>query len=118
MSVPAAIDRDGGTLDYCRLHGITIQPWSVLQYGFFAGTFVGSERYAALNAVLTDMAAELGVTPSAVAIAWILRHPARMQPVVGTTNPERVRDIARAVQIEMTRERWYGLYRAAGNVLP
>ena len=59
-----------------------------------------------------------GVSPSAVAIAWILRHPAKMQPITGTTNLTRLTDCIRASEITLTREEWYEIYRAAGNVLP
>ncbi|PZF85105.1 aldo/keto reductase [Jiangella anatolica] len=110
--------RDGGALEYCRRHGITIQPWSVLQHGHIAGTFLGHPDFQQLNDALGDIAAEVDATPAAVAIAWILRHPARMQPVIGTTKPARVAEIARAAEIELSRETWYALYRAAGNELP
>jgi predicted oxidoreductase len=112
------INRDGGVLDYCRLKGITVQPWSPFQHGFFAGPFIGSPDFADLNKVMGEIADSHGVSPTTVAIAWILRHPARMQPVVGTTRPERVREAARASDIALTREEWYAIYRAAGNVLP
>lgn len=112
------IVRDGGVLEYCRLHGITIQPWSVLQHGQIAGTFLGNPAFQELNDALEDVAARTGATPAAVAIAWILRHPARMQPVIGTTKPERVAEIAKAAHVEIDRETWYALYRAAGNEIP
>ena len=86
--------------------------------GFFEGVFLGSERYAELNRVIDEMAEEKGVPDTAIAIAWLLRHPARMLPVVGTTKPQRVKDISRASDVELTREEWYALYLAAGNVLP
>lgn len=113
-----AVVRDGGILDYCRLHGITVQPWSVLQHGQIAGTFLGNPAFPELNAALDEVAAQTGATPAAVAIAWILRHPAGMQPVIGTTKPARVEEIARATHLELSRETWYALYRAAGNQLP
>ncbi|MBB5790966.1 aldo/keto reductase [Jiangella mangrovi] len=112
------IVRDGGALEYCRLHGITIQPWSVLQHGQIAGTFLGNPDFQQVNDALDEVAAQLGATPAAVAIAWILRHPARMQPVIGTTKQARVAEIARAAHLEIDRETWYALYRAAGNVIP
>ncbi|TDC49634.1 aldo/keto reductase family oxidoreductase [Jiangella ureilytica] len=110
-----AVVREGGVLEYCRLHGITIQPWSVLQHGQIAGTFLGNPAFRELNDALDEVAAQLGATPAAVAIAWILRHPARMQPVIGTTKPARVEEIAKAAHLELSRETWYALYRAAGN---
>lgn len=115
--IPAAV-RDGGVLEYCRLKGITIQPWSPFQYGFFEGVFLGSERYPELNRKLTEMAEQKGVSAGALAMAWILRHPARMQPIAGTTNAARLADICQGAQVELTREEWYALYLAAGNTLP
>lgn len=118
MKISPSIDRDGSVLEYCRLKNITIQCWSVVQYGFFEGTFLGSEKYAELNKVLDRMAEEKSVTPTTVAIAWLLRHPAQMQAVIGTTKAARVVESARAADIELSRPEWYELYRAAGNQLP
>ena len=112
------IDRDGGTLEYCRLHDITPQAWSPLQHAFFQGPILGHPEYAELNVVLDRIASERGVEPSAVAIAWILRHPARIQPVLGSMTPSRIRAMARAREVDLTRPEWYELYRAAGNRLP
>ncbi len=117
-NVPGAQDsRDESVLEYCRLKHITIQTWSPLQYGFFEGTFLGSEKFPELNARLSALAEQYGVTPSAIAIAWILRHPARMQVICGSRNPRRISEIA-AAQVELTRQEWYSLYCAAGNDLP
>ncbi|MBN2658512.1 MAG: aldo/keto reductase [Spirochaetales bacterium] len=118
MKVPASVDHDGSILDYCRLNAITIQAWSPFQYGFFEGVFVGNEKFPELNAVLERLAGEYGVTPSAIAVAWILRHPAGIQAIIGTTKPERVEEIAAASSVVLTRQQWYELYRAAGNILP
>lgn len=118
MTDDAAVARDGGILEYCRLHGITIQAWSPFQYGFFEGVFLGDAKYPELNAVLDELAEARGVTSSAIAIAWLLRHPAGIQPVLGTTSAQRVREIAKAAEVEMSREEWYRLYLAAGNQLP
>ncbi len=114
-----SIVRDGGGIvEYCRINGITIQAWSPFQGGFFTGVFLGSPQYAELNAVIDRLAAAHGVTPIAIATAWIVRHPARMQVVLGTTTPERVTDAAAGVDVELTREEWYELFRAAGHLLP
>lgn len=118
MEIDASIDRDGSILDYCRLHDITIQPWSPFQYGFFQGTFLDNEKFPELNQKINFLAEAKGVTNTAIAIAWILRHPARMQPIVGTTNPQRVRDICKASDVTLTRPEWYEIYLAAGNKLP
>lgn len=118
MMGDAGIVRDGSVLEYCRLKGIVVQSWSSLQYGFFEGTFIGNDRFHELNCVLEKIGAEQGVTAAAVAIAWILRHPAGMQAVAGTTKTVRLRQLARAAEVEMSREEWYEIYRAAGNQLP
>jgi len=118
MQIDRSIDRDGGILDYCRLKKITIQPWSPFQFGFFEGTFIGNEKFPELNKVLDTMAETFNVTPTTMAIAWLLRHPARMQPIVGTTSPERVKQVAMASDVALTRPQWYEIYRAAGNKLP
>ncbi|GAQ20629.1 aldo/keto reductase [Deinococcus grandis] len=118
MENAEAVNRDGGVLDYCRLHDITVQPWSPFQFGFFEGVFIGHAKFPALNAKLDELAAKYGVSSTTVAMAWLLRHPARMQPVTGTTTPERLADCLRAADVTLTREEWYGLLIAAGNTLP
>ena len=118
MKVDGSVDRDGSILDYCRLHDITIQPWSPFQYGFFEGVFLDNPKFPELNQTLTAMASTKGVTTTAIAIAWLLRHPARMQPILGTTTPQRVKDSCQASNITLTRQEWYEIYRAAGNKLP
>lgn len=112
------VDRDGGVIDYCRLNDITIQTWSALQYGFFEGCFVDNDRFPELNRVLSELAEKYSVSKTTIAIAWILRHPARMQPVTGTTNPERLKECFRAADVTLTREEWYKVYLATGSFLP
>jgi len=112
-------DRDGAVLDHCRRTGVTVQAWSPLQKPGWTGTFVGDrENYADLNDVLDRLAADYGVTPAAIAIAWIARHPARMQIVLGTTDPGRVREGIDGANLQLTREQWYELFTAAGHELP
>ena len=118
MKWEQGIDRDGSILEYCRKENITIQAWSVLQYGFFDGVFLGSEKYPELNSVLERIAGENGVSPAAVAMAFILRHPAKMQAIVGSTNKERVAAMAKGADMSLSRAEWYELYMAAGNQLP
>ena len=113
-----AVVRDGAVLDYCRLHDITIQAWSPFQYGMFEGVFLGCEKYAKLNEELRKVAEAHGVSDSAIAVAWILRHPAGIQTIIGSKNPQRIADIARAQDVALTRQEWYRLYLAAGNPLP
>ena len=118
MLTSEAADRDGSVLDYCRLHDITVQPWSPFQYGFFEGVFLGSDKFDALNQKIGEVAARHGVSDTTIAIAWLLRHPARMQPVIGTMNRQRLADCCKAADITLTREEWYDVYLAAGNILP
>jgi len=118
MENASAVNRDGSILDFCRLHDITIQPWSPFQYGFFEGVFLGNEKFPELNKKIDEIAAKYGVTNTTIAIAWLLRHPANMQPVTGTMNIERLKDCVRAADIRLTREEYYEIFRAAGNVLP
>lgn len=118
MENEPAVNRDGSTLDYCRLNDITIQPWSPFQYGFFEGVFLGSEKFPELNEKIDEVAAKYEVSNTTIAIAWLLRHPAHMQPVIGTMNIGRLKDCCKASEIQLSREDWYGIYRAAGNVLP
>ena len=114
-----AIVRDGGgILDYCRLHDITVQAWSPFQAGFFDGVFLGNPQHAELNAVIDRLAAKYDVAPEAIATAWITRHPAQMQVVLGTTTPQRVTDSAAGSEIPLTRPEWYELFRAAGWIVP
>lgn len=113
-----AVNRDGSVLDYCRLNDITIQPWSPFQFGFFQGVFLDNDAFPKLNAKINEIAARHNVTNTTIAIAWLLRHPANMQPVTGTMNEERLKDCVRAADIRLSREEWYEIYLAAGNNLP
>lgn len=118
-TLEGAVDREGGTLDFCRLHDITIQPWSPLQYGFFEGSILdNSEKYADLNKVMDELTHKYNVTKSAIAFAWILRHPAKMQPVAGTTSYEHLVELCAACDVPLTREEWYTLYVSTGKMLP
>ena len=110
--------RDNGVLDYCRLENITVQPWSPMQFGFFGGCFIDNDKFPELNEVLSRLAEKYSVSATTMAIAWILRHPAKMQPVTGTTNLVRLADSLKAADVEITRDEWYEIYRAAGNKLP
>ena len=118
MTDDGSVDHDGSVLDYSRLNDMTIQAWSPYQYGFFEGVFIGNEKFPELNQALDNLAEKYGTTPTGLAAAWILRHPANMQVIAGTMNPGRIEEIAKASEIQLTREDWYELYRAAGNILP
>ena len=118
MEDSQAAMRDGSIFEYCKLHDVVIQAWSVLQFGYFKGNFVGNEKFQALNQVLDRLATKYGVTSSTIAISWILRYPAKMQAVVGTTNPKHLREVSQAANFSLTRKEWYEIYLAAGNNLP
>ena len=118
LTTERSINRDNGVLDYCRLHDITIQAWSPLQFGMFKGCFVDHPDFPELNRVLGELGEKCGVSKTAVAIAWILRHPANMQAIAGTMNPEHLRDICAAADVTLTHQEWYRLYLASGKFLP
>ena len=118
MEDSQAAMRDGSIFEYCKLHDVIIQAWSVLQFGYFKGNFVGNEKFQALNQVLDRLAIKYGVTSSTIAISWILRYPAKMQAVVGTTNPKHLIEASQATNFNLTRKEWYEIYIAAGNDLP
>ena len=118
MELDQSVSRDLGVLDYCRLHDITLQTWSPFQAGFFNGVFLGNPDYPELNAVIDRLADKYDVPAEAIATAWITRHPAQMQVVLGTTKPERVRAAAAGADIVLTRAEWYELYRTGGHVVP
>ena len=118
LTTERSVVRDNGVLDYCRLHDITIQAWSPLQFGMFKGCFVDHPDFPELNKVLGELGEKYGVSKTAVAIAWILRHPAKMQAIVGTMNPDHLRDICAAAGVTLTHQEWYQLYLASGKFLP
>ncbi|MBP9477658.1 MAG: aldo/keto reductase [Sebaldella sp.] len=118
MTNDVSIVRDGSILDYCRLKDITIQAWSPYQYGFFDGVFLDNEKFPELNKVIDKIAKEKGVSNVTIATAWILRHPAKMQVIVGTMNEMRLKEVAKASNVVLTREEWYEIYIASGHILP
>ena len=118
MTTEGAVNRDGSTLDYLREHDIILQPWSVMQGLRREGTFLGNPKYEFLNRRLGRYAAQYGIPENALAVAWLLRHPAGFQPIVGTTSPEHLKELARAADVELSREDWYDLYWAAGKIIP
>ena len=117
-STDFSINRDGNLLDYCRLQDITIQAWSPLQFGMFKGTFIDHPDFPELNKVLAKIGEREGVSKTAVALAWILRHPAKMQVIIGTMNPEHIVSACDASKVQLSHHDWYELYLAAGKYLP
>ena len=116
--IDQAIVRTDGVLDYCRLNSVTVQAWSPMQYGMFKGPFMQCEDYAELNAYMEELAQQYGVSAEAIALAWILRHPAKIQAIIGTANIDRVCRSAEAMNVTLTRPEWYKMYKLAGNVIP
>lgn len=113
-----AVVRDQGILDYSRLNDITLQAWSPFQFGLLKGVFIDNPDFPEVNKALEEMAEEKGVSKTTLSIAWILRHPAKIQPIVGTMNTSRLKQITEASQVNLTREEWYKLYKSAGHQLP
>jgi predicted oxidoreductase len=118
MDDPAATDRDGSVLDYCRLHDISIQCWSPFQYGMFEGVFLDNPKFPELNKKISEIAAKYKVSNTTIATAWLLRHPAQFQVIAGTTKESRLDQIIQASEITLSRAEWYEIYLAAGNTLP
>lgn len=118
MLTDKSADRDGSVLDFCRLHDITIQPWSPYQYGFFEGVFLGNDKFLKLNETINRIAEKYNVSNTTIVMAWLLRHPAKMQPVTGTMNADRLEEICKASDLYLSREEWYEIYLSAGNILP
>lgn len=118
MFTEGSLDRDGSVLDYCRLNDITIQAWSPFQYGFFEGVFLNNDKFENLNNTINNLCEKYNCSNTTIAAAWILRHPAKIQLISGTTNINRLKDIYSATNIELTREEWYRIYLSTGNMLP
>ncbi|SMS13416.1 aldo/keto reductase [Levilactobacillus zymae] len=113
-----AVDHDGGMLEFARRHHVTIQAWSPFQYGLFAGMIINDPKYQKLNDELQKLADKYGVSKNGIVIAWILRHPANIQVLLGTMNPAHIADSAAGADVTLTKQEWYNVYFAAGNTLP
>ncbi len=118
ISNQASHMQDGSVLEYSRINKMTIQAWSPFQHGFFDGPFVGNAQFPELNKKLEVYAEKYNLTPSGIAIAWINRHPARMQTIIGTMTESRIEEVTNASDLVLSRDEWYDLYMAAGNILP
>lgn len=118
MKDDAATMRDGGILEYCQLNKVTVQAWSPFQISLGAGLFAANPTYQELNDTIAHYAEHYGVADEAIIVAWILRHPAKIQTIVGSMNPERLAKIAQGLDVQLSREQWYHIYRSAGNILP
>jgi predicted oxidoreductase len=118
MKNAESVMHDGGLLEYSRIKGITIQAWSPFQHGFFKGSFIDNEDFSVLNSKLAEIGEKYNLTKTGVAAAWILRHPANIQLIAGTMNPNRLNEICKAADVTLSRSDWYEIYRAAGHCLP
>lgn len=119
MNVDQSINRDSSILEYARLHDMTLQAWSPFQHGFFEGTFLGNrEKFPELNEVIDDLAQKYNVSNTAIATSWITHHPANIQVILGTTNPKRLSNACKGSESPLTKEEWYRIYKAAGNIVP
>ena len=118
MHIDQAISRENSILDYCRIHDITIQAWSPFQKGFIEGPFFEDKKYEKLTAVIDHIASTYGVSRTTIAVAWITRHPANIQVILGTTNPQRLIEGCKGSELQLTREEWYEIYKTAGNMIP
>jgi predicted oxidoreductase len=104
----------GGTLDYCRAHDMLIQAWAPVAGGALTNPAPNVDaRTRATAALIADIAHARNTTREAIALAWLLKHPAPIQPILGTTKPERVTDSCRTDEITLTREEWYLLLQTA-----
>ena len=118
MDVDDGIDRDGSVLEYTRCEGITIQAWSPFQYGFFQGVYLDNPAFEGLNEKLAEIGGRYGLSKTSTVVAWVLRHPAKMQLLTGTMNPERLKECAAGTEITLTRQEWYDIFTSDGNILP
>ena len=117
MATNPGIDRSQGMIEYARLNNITIQAWSPFYAGFFEAVFVDNDNYPEVNTALQVLADKYNVSKEAIAVAWIDRHPANIQTIVGTTNPDRIKKISKVSNVSLSRKEWYDLYKSAGNIL-
>jgi predicted oxidoreductase len=118
MLIDQAIDRTGSVMDYCRIHDMTVQAWSPFQKGFFEGPFFLDPKYGDLNIALSEYGEQHDLDITGAAIAWITRHPANIQVILGTTQPAHLIAGCKGSDVPMTRQEWYSIYKAAGNMIP
>jgi len=109
-----------GTMEYARMHRVVLQAWSPLDRGLLTGDLKDQpENVVGAAALVKKLAADHGTTPEAIQLAWLLKHPAGIQPVLGTSKPERLRACAKALDVTLSREEWYSLFAAArGKAMP
>ncbi|MBW7476869.1 aldo/keto reductase [Paenibacillus oenotherae] len=104
-----------GTLEHCRQENIQLQSWSPLAQGLFSGKALDGQSEAVVQtaALVRQLAEEKGTTAESIVLSWLMRHPAGIQPVIGTINPARIRACKDAATLRLTREEWYALYTSS-----
>jgi predicted oxidoreductase len=103
-----------GTVEYCRAKGVLLQAWSPLAQGILMGNVDSKpDNIRKTAALVQELAQEHQTTAEAILVAWLLKHPAKIQPILGTTRPDRLRSCAEALSVTLTREEWYSLFAAA-----
>ncbi len=110
--------RSGNLIEYSMLKDINLQAWSPLMASWDDGTFIDNPKYVKLNKKLEEIAAKYNVAKNCIAVSWILRHPANILPIVGTTSIEHLKEMIKAKDIKLTREEWYSLFLASNHLLP
>ncbi|MCH4057083.1 MAG: aldo/keto reductase [Lactobacillaceae bacterium] len=118
MTDSRSVSHDGGLMEFSRRTNTTIQAWSPFQHGMFAGTFIDDPEFKTLNEKLAELATKYHASKNAIAVAWLLRHPASVQVMLGTMNPDHIKDSAAGADITLTKQEWYDVYFAVGNDLP
>lgn len=115
------VNFSAGTIEYCRRHKVQLQAWGSLSQGLFSGKDVSNQpaHIRATAELVQQLAAEYQVSKEAIVLGWLMRHPAHIQPVIGSIMPQRIAACAQATQVQLSREHWYALYLAArGQPLP
>ena len=118
MSENESCMRSGSLIEYSILNDISLQAWSPLMASWDDGSFIDNPKYEALNKKLQELANKYNVTKNCIAVSWILRHPANIIPIVGTTKVAHLLEIVKAKDIKLTKEEWYSLYLSSGHMLP
>ena len=117
-----SLDFPVGTIEYCQLNGIELQAWSSLGQGIYSGRPLKEpidESVKKTRTLVKKLAQEKNVSKESIVIAWLLKHPSKIRPVIGSTNEKRIKNIAESTNVKLTREEWYDLFVSArGNVLP
>ncbi|WP_040515653.1 aldo/keto reductase [Paraglaciecola polaris] len=115
------INFNAGTLEYCRREHMQLQSWGSLAQGLYSGRAVSDKSEAVIrtSVLVAKLAAAYNVSPEAIVLAWLIRHPANIQPVIGSTDCGRIAGASQAGNITLSREHWYALYESAkGMELP